>query len=791
MQVKEKLEEFFSIYQKKITFGALVKKIGVDEIEIGLISQYLFELEKEGKIYCDEYGYFMHVPKEFYLGCGTVKISNKGNFYVETEKKERINIQNKNLKEAKVGDTVFFTKCDTKNNNLHKNYQVGIVDKVIKKFEINNNRIYKQKAILQRNRNGCYYIILNDKIIPVISTELKSAYPGDTVSVEIEEAKNSKRAKVVGVIKRKQKDHLFQCQKNGEEITWIPIGIPYFSIELKENTTKYQVGDIVSGTLLNEQNNRKNFVLTNSKKILLSSNMDRMELLAREHGFKIEFSEKTEQEILEIKNPKLNRFENRINLKNLTTFTIDPSTAKDLDDAISLEYSNGIYRLYVHIADVSYYIPPNSELFDEAYSRGNSVYPANCVFPMLPKELSDDLCSLNQNEEKLTKTVIIDINKEGKILNFSIVNSFIKSDCKMSYEKVNALLVGDGSDISYLCYYNELKNMKELSDILQKRRMERGFLFFDNDEMQFDLDEKGSPTMLRYRSKGQAQLMIENFMLLANEVVSNYAYWLNIPFVYRNHESPSVLKIKNLEEDLKKCGVYNRLLNNVDNPKNFQRILISLFRTKSKEEIACLSNILLKQMNRAYYQDSNKGHYGLALEQYGTFTSPIRKFSDLLNHYFINEVIDSSTDTQLLKNVKENLNDICIHLSERQYEADQCEQEVNNFLLLEYAQKFLGQTMKATISLLMDDCMFIHAENNIFGIINYKGKFQFYKNKCVILEKREKEFLRVGDSINVGLEDISLNRSEIKFNYISKNQNINKIEREDEYDKYKRKRKVK
>jgi len=411
-------------------------------------------------------------------------------------------------------------------------------------------------------------------------------------------------------------------------------------------------------------------------------------------------------------------------LRNLLTFTIDPKTAKDLDDAVSLEIIGSLYRLYVHIADVDYYVNFHTELFQEAIKRGCSAYPGNIVIPQFPSKLSDELCSLNSNGDKMTKTIMMDFNEEGQVVNFDIFHSIIRSSMKMDYDSVNKVL--NGMEIyEYESYKQTLYKMKELSGILTKKRIERGSIIIDSNELKCEYNLSGEPVNIIEKQRGFAEIMIENFMLKANETASQYAYWLDLPFIFRNHPNPSPLDAIKLNQFLKQDAKIKQKIRNIENPAYLQKYIRNLCSSKTEEEAKCFAEFFLKAFPRAYYGAKNEGHYALALDCYGTMSSPIRKASDLINHYVIGSLLNGNKNAYEIEEIREILPQLCSHFTERQQLADQLEQKANRIVLNNFFLTQQESEISVEIVCFMKEKIYVKTKEGILGVIPLNKSFKW------------------------------------------------------------------
>ena len=742
------------------------KKYSLEELEIlyNITSESqlefykaLFELEKEGIIFVDEYNLYCKVPKDFCYYHGIIRLSKQNNYYVSLKDKKRILIDKKDLKNAKIGDAVF-VEIKQNEKKKHQKSLKGSVVRVASLPQKNTIKSYYLKKEIKYNpKNDTYFIVHNNQEIKISHGYLNGAYDKDVVTIKITFKNNELCACVEEVLKRKKDEHVFVNQ-NGK---WIPIGTEYFPVELEESESKYKNTTKILAKIKERQPNGA-YKIEIIKILEEKSKHGQIELLALEKGFAIEFQEEVLKET-KILVPNIHITPQRRDLRNLMTFTIDPKTAKDLDDAISLEKRDSSYRLYVHVADVDYYVKYNTELYKEAIRRGTSVYLGNTVIPQFPKKLSEQLCSLNPKEDKMTKTILMDFDLNGDLINFDIFHSVIKSSKKMDYDSVNQVLSGE-EKIEYIPYEKNLKEMNELSQILTRKREERGSITINNDEMQMEYNENGKLTSIKNGSRGPAQIMIENFMLKANETSAIYAHWLNIPFIYRNHPCPTKIDEIKLNQRLKEIQIFKRI-NNIYNLTYFQNYIKKLYKSKTKAEIKCLNELFLRALPRAYYGDVNEGHCALALECYGTITSPIRKGSDFINHYVLGSTLNGNINSKELEAIKENLKKLCQHFTERQKLAEELEQEVDGLLIKEYISSYNINTVSARIACFMNDCIYVYINEEIIGILplDKRYKIDFTQN---ILKDNYGNIYHIGDEIilNVSIANINHNKILLKPN---------------------------
>ncbi|MFR6257221.1 MAG: ribonuclease R [Anaerovoracaceae bacterium] len=457
----------------------------------------------------------------------------------------------------------------------------------------------------------------------------------------------------------------------------------------------------------------------------------------------------------------------RKDLRNKKVFTIDGADSKDFDDAVSIEIlKNGNYLLGVHIADVSHYVENGGFLDKEALKRGTSVYLLDQVIPMLPKALSNDICSLNPNEDRLTLSVDMEITPEGVIVSHEIYESIIKSCERLIYDDISDLLENDDKDMSvrYKDIKNELLMMNDLAIALRKRRYERGSLDFDLDESYIKLDKRGVPISVDIAQRRTANKLIEEFMLIANETVAEHFYWMEIPFVYRVHEKPDNEKIDKLKVFLQSFGIILKGNSDSIHPKAISNILEQV-KGKSNENV--VSSVTLRSMQKAFYSTSCEGHFGLALKYYCHFTSPIRRYPDLMIHRIIKWVISNevtSKGTKYFAKMAENAAELS---SAAERKAIEAEREVEKLKKAEYMTYHIGEEFDGVISGVTNFGLYVQLENTIEGLIKidslYDDYYDYNQEKYALMGRRTNKVYKLGDKIRIFVDDVNTDRSEINF----------------------------
>ncbi|MEG1597275.1 MAG: ribonuclease R [Bacilli bacterium] len=459
----------------------------------------------------------------------------------------------------------------------------------------------------------------------------------------------------------------------------------------------------------------------------------------------------------------------RRDLTNEEIFTIDGDDTKDIDDAISIKkLPNNNYLLGVHIADVSYYAKENSEIDKEAYDRGTSVYLVDRVVPMLPHQLSNGICSLNPGVERLTITCEMEINDVGKVVDYKIYESFIKSRIQMTYKKVNQIYNNEDV-VEYKPYINSLMLMKELSIILGKNKDERGYLDFDVDEAKILVDELGHPLDIVKRDRGIGEKVIEDFMIVANETVATTIFYMELPFIYRIHEYPKEEKIREFLSFLGTMG-YHMPGNLKDtNPKSIQGLLKFL---NDKPEFKILSSLLLRNMRKAIYGTANLGHYGLASKCYTHFTSPIRRYPDttvhrLLRTYLFNKDLSHTT----IAHWEEKLPLLAEHASGKERASIECEREVEDMKMAEYMENHIGEEFKGMICSVMNFGLFVQLDNLIEGLVHVNEMNDFFvydENTMSLTGRRTNVVYKIGEEIIVRVLKASKIEKTIDFVIVKK-----------------------
>ena len=666
-----------------------------------------------------------------------------------------------------------------------------------KKVSISADKGYF-KAKLTLNKKGYGFARVegyNDFFIPAYA--INGAFDGDDCLVEIINQKTPEdiEGRVVSILKR-----------NTTHIVGTYIVGKSKNVVFPDDERLPQIR-IFKNDALNANNNEKVWVeidmdtISDSSmrgkiiEVLGQANTPKAEQLSiiRSYNLKERFDEKTLQDAKKInQNIEISNFKNRQDFTKQKVITIDGEDARDFDDAISVErQENGGYKLYVHIADVSNYVVENSALDKEAYFRGTSVYFPNQVIPMLPKELSNGICSLSEGQNRLVLTVIIDLDKDCNVLSSKIVEGIIKSAHRMTYTEIKNILLGDALLIEkYQDVYDDILAYQEISQKLLKIRKTRGEIRMNLPEPFILENEAGEIVSIEKRFQDEAHEIIESLMILTNECVAKKFYDLGIPFVYRIHEKPDEEKVSRLSNILTNMGISNQLLIDGDKPITYQKLLERLKGT-SKE--TTLTKMVLRSMMKAKYSPNCLGHFGLASEYYCHFTSPIRRYPDLLIHRIIKGYINGVPKNDLVLKFKNFVAKASDQSSETERVADEAEREVDDYKKALYMTKFLGQEFTGTVSGVQEFGIFVELDNSVEGLIRLESLPQdeyVYDDLSLTLKGKNYTFT-IGDELNVIVANANTRLRQVDFdlagiertlkNCIVKKKNTNKISKNKKY----------
>lgn len=446
----------------------------------------------------------------------------------------------------------------------------------------------------------------------------------------------------------------------------------------------------------------------------------------------------------------------RLDLRELQTVTIDGEDAKDLDDAITITKKGNIYTLGVHIADVTNYVTERSPLDEEALNRATSVYLVDRVIPMLPHKLSNGICSLNQGEDRLALSCIMDIDETGDVVSHRIAETVINVDRRMTYTAVNAIVTDHDEAVTeeYVAFAPMFFLMKDLADILRERRKNRGSIDFDFPETKVILDERGKPIEIKPYDRNAATKIIEDFMLLANETVAEDYFWQEIPFLYRTHDNPDPEKMKGLATLINNFGYSIRFHNGEVYPKEVQKLLAN---AEDTPEEALISRLALRSMKQAKYTVTNTGHFGLAAKYYTHFTSPIRRYPDLQIHRIIKENLRSGLSEKRISHYDKILGQVSVQSSAMERRADEAERETIKLKKCEYMSKYIGEEFDGVISGVTNWGLYVELPNTVEGMIHVNqlqdDYYHFDEEHYELVGETTRKTYKLGQPIRVVVEN--------------------------------------
>lgn len=658
---------------------------------------------------------------------------------------------------------------------IENSKQSGIkLEDVIGKFKsINEEEIECEVSLLEKegkiykNCNG-YYIVLdkdlkistlycshkgrryvtdNNNIFFVDSKDINGALDFDKVIFRPNE--KNKTARVEKIIERQNDIVVAEVisTTNGKILSTIntpeKVNIHIRQGELEKyydgdrlvvNVESYSTPNEIKGKIIEKLGNKK------------EPNIEEV-TIAASRGFTTKYSKEYLDELAAIPDKVTDEdIKGRLDLRNDVIFTIDSESTKDMDDAISIKVlDNGNYQLGVHIANVSHYIKKGSVIYEDAIKRGNSAYFANSVIPMLHFDISNGICSLNEDVDRLTKSCIMEINKKGKVVNYYITDSVIHSKKKMTYEDINKIFE-DGVIISeYLPYYDSLKILKELTTILKEKHEKDGYIAFASNEIKTIVDNNDETLEFKNVHQGIGQEMVEYSMIAANETVAGHVFWMRLPFIYRIHNEPREKRIEEAMEIAKKIGYRFSKIKDMGGSHLLQQVIKQL---SVKEEFQALSQFFVKTMPRALYSTENIGHFALALDFYTHFTSPIRRGCDLIVHELL-DLYDKDISYVNFEELEDELAIISEHISYTERQADMVEYEINALRMVKYMRENIGKTYKARIHDITPLNVQIVLENNVIGTvpIDFVGGGGFYYMDASKSLKRGKSTYCIGNNV--------------------------------------------
>ncbi|MCY6483142.1 ribonuclease R [Clostridium aestuarii] len=631
---------------------------------------------------------------------------------------------------------------------------------------------------LQVHQRGFGFVIPDEEIADVFinSSFMNGAMHGDRVVAKITRGeKNGKKCEgeIIRILERANKTIIgvYEASKNFGFVISEDKKITQDIFVSKTDKNGAKEGDIVIVEIVEWPGKRRNpegkvieILGKKGEKGIDILTIIKKHKLPEQFPPKVEmFAEKIPDHIMEEECKK------REDLREIKMVTIDGADAKDLDDAVSIDrLPNGNYYLGVHIADVSHYVRENNPLDKEALKRATSVYLIDRVIPMLPQKLSNGICSLNPKVDRLAMSCFMEINKDGKVVDYTITKSIIKTNERMTYSDVTKILRDNDKELieKYEYLYEEFKFMEELCNILHKKRTSRGAIDFDFEECKIILNPSGKPVEIKPYERAIANRMIEEFMLVCNETVAEHMYWTKLPFVYRIHEDPDEEKLQRFREFAYNLGYFVKTGQQV-HPKALQEIVE---KVKGKKEETVVNTLLLRSLQQARYSPACVGHFGLAAKYYCHFTSPIRRYPDLIIHRVIKESLDGTIDGNRVKQLEKATAYAAEQSSEMERAAEEAEREVDDLKKAEYMSEKIGEEYAGIVSSVTSFGMFVELPNTVEGLVHISNMDDDYyvydeQHLCLIGE-RTKNIYRLGDEIRIKVSKVDMGSYEIYFDIV-------------------------
>jgi len=660
-------------------------------------------------------------------------------------------------------------------------------------------KLKEQEPVLQGRFSGTDkgfgFVVIDEesKDVFIPANQTKSAFHGDTVEIEIVKdpipwKDKSAEGKVVEIIERATTKVIGEFHAyDDDEIKklgfygYVVVNMkkfPEIPIQIETKGLHPVEGEIVQVEITQYPRYRGEDMLGLVKQTIGHKNEPGVEILAivEKHGIPsvfpdevIEEAEKVPDQITE------EEIKGRKDLRGDQVVTIDGADAKDLDDAVTIEkLANGNYKLGVHIADVSYYVEEGSELDKEAFERGTSSYLTDRVIPMLPRRLSNGICSLHPNVDRLTLSCEMEIDQKGDVVNHEISPSVIRSSARMTYTAVNDILDGDqATRDEYGDFVSMFETMEELHDILEDKRHRRGAIDFDSEEAEIIVDDEGNPTDIELRERGTGERIIESFMLAANETVSEHYTKKHLPILYRVHEQPNESKVQQFLEFVTNFGVVIKGTKDSIQPKDLQEVLK---KVEDKPEETVINMLLLRSMQQARYDVEPRGHYGLAAEFYSHFTSPIRRYPDLILHRLIHYYAEVGKDKRAQDYWNEKLPDIAEQSSMTERRAVDAERETDQLKKTEYMEQYVGEEFEGSIMSITSFGMFIQLPNSVEGLVHISRMdddyYEFNDRSLTMVGTRTGKVFKIGQPITVKVSRVDVEQVEIDFEIVKDNAEV-------------------
>lgn len=634
-------------------------------------------------------------------------------------------------------------------------------------------------GVIEINKKGFAFVKVDeDREFYIHESHLKDALDQDTVLIEKIPSKGQREeGKIIRVLKRGKLRYVGEVKKGKRD----------YIIDVDDTKFKKPIyidhahmhGAVVGHKVIVEIKTFKPQIKGNIVKIIGHRNDPGIDVLSvvHAHDAHVEFPQEVYQQIEQIPDSiDPTDIKNRVDLRNETIVTIDGDDAKDLDDAISLKkLDNGNYQLGVHIADVSYYVTEGSPLDKEAIQRGTSIYLVDRVIPMLPHKLSNGICSLNEHTDRYTISCIMEIDNQGKVVNHEILPTIIHSSHRMTYHNVNEILnCNKEIQMQYKDVVDLFFLMEELAMILRKKRDKKGAIDFDVNEAKVIVDKKGYPTDIVLRERGTSDKIIEEFMLCANETVAEHFKWLDLPFIYRVHEHPRLKKLQQFVSIVQPLGYQIKGSLEHVYPHELSSIIKASHGTA---EHTVISTLLLRCMQKARYDEQCLGHFGLADEYYTHFTSPIRRYPDLLVHRLIRTYIFEHKIEEI-SHYEEIIPYLAEQSSQREREAIDIEREVDDMKMAEYMSNHIGEEYEGIISSVTHFGFFVELDNTVDGLVHIStlldDYYQYDEKRLMLVGEMTGKTYKLSDKVKVRVVSCNKKEKTIDFELVNQKHRIRK-----------------
>ncbi|WP_314865049.1 ribonuclease R [uncultured Streptococcus sp.] len=666
-------------------------------------------------------------------------------------------------------------------SQMERKHQIRFDDKGrIEIYEKKKKERLTLKGVFHAHKNGFGFVTLNEEEddLFVGRNDINHAIDGDTVEVVITKVADrikgtSAEAKIINILEHSLTSAVGQLVLDEEKPKYAgyirsknqKISQPIY---VKKPALVLDGTEVLKVTIDKYPSKKHDFFVASLVDVVGHVNDPGIDVLEVLESMDIvsEFSEKVLEEAERVPDaPTESDLAGRLDLREEITFTIDGADAKDLDDAVHIKrLKNGNFELGVHIADVSYYVKEGSELDKEALNRATSVYVTDRVVPMLPERLSNGICSLNPNVDRLTQSAIMEIDAKGRVVKHAITQTVIKTTFRMTYSDVNDIIAGNQEKAEqFKEIVPSIDSMVRLHEILESMRFKRGALNFDTNEAKIMVNKEGRPVDIVLRQRGIAERMIESFMLVANETVAEHFAKLNLPFIYRIHEEPKAEKVQKFIDYASSFGI--RIYGTASSMSQ-QALQDIMEAVKDQPYEDVLSMMLLRSMQQARYSEHNHGHYGLAAEFYTHFTSPIRRYPDLLVHRMVR---DYGKSKEIAEHFEQVIPEIASQSSSRERRAIEAEREVEAMKKAEYMEEFVGEEFDGVVSSVVKFGLFVELPNTVEGLIHVTNLPEFYNyNERTMTLQGEKSgvVFKVGQQIRIKLVRADKATGEIDFEYL-------------------------